>query len=75
MYRIEMLKHLQASKADDTLVMPEWHSGPLWSLLSLDGVNFRPELTDLLILDSYSGQHDYSCKIRCKFFIGDSIPK
>ena len=50
---LRVLRHLQASKADVTLVVPEWHSAPWWPLLTYDGVNFRPVVTDWLILLPY----------------------
>ena len=48
-----VLRHLQASKVDGTLVVPEQHSAPWWLLLTYDGVNFRPLVTDWLIVDPY----------------------
>ena len=72
MYHIryqECLIHLQASKADGTLVVPEWHSAPWWPLLSYDGANFRPEVIDWLIVDPYSNM------ISEVGLFGDSTPK
>ena len=48
-----VLRHLQASKADGTLVVPERHSAPWWPLLTYDGVNFRPLVIDWLIVEPH----------------------
>ena len=68
-----VLRHSQASKADGTLVVPEWHSAPWWPLLTCDGVNFRPMVTDWLIVDPYPNMIIPSVSGRGLF--GDSAPK
>ena len=69
---VRVLRHLRASKADGTLMVPEWHSSPWWPLLSYDGVIFRPEVKDWLIVD-------YSCMtipaVSGVSLFGDSTPK
>ena len=68
-----VLRHLQASKADGTLVVPEWHSAPWWPLLTYDGVNFRPMVTDWLIVDPYPNM--IVPAVSGVGLFGDSTPK
>ena len=68
-----VLRHLQASKADGTFVVPEWHSSPWWPLLSYDRVIFRPVVTDWLIVDPYPNM--IIPAVSGVGLFGDSTPK
>ena len=46
-----VIKHLSFSKADATLVVPFWPSAPWWPCLTYDGLTFRPEVIDLMVID------------------------
>ena len=46
-----VLKNLQFSHANGTLVAPLWTSAPWWPLLTYDGLTFRPEVVDCIVIE------------------------
>ena len=46
-----VLKRLQFSHANGTLVVPLWTSAPWWLLLTYDGLTFRPEVVDCIVIE------------------------
>ena len=46
-----VLKHLQFSHTNGTLVAPLWTSAPWWPLLTYDGLTFRPEVVDCIVIE------------------------
>ena len=47
----EVLRHLQWSSVDGTLVVPWWKTAPCWPLLILPDNRFRSEVIDFLVVE------------------------
>ena len=48
---LRVMKHLQFSGANGTSVAPMLTSVPWWPLLTYDGINFRPEVIDYIVIE------------------------